>query len=152
MAFGRYAPSPSLVIDPPNTFSPSENILNSASTSLTMSKKPNPQSSSKLIAFKLNEKQLEPFKEGLAIAKSPSIYFKEFLVAQSHEKAIDKIVKSTDEYARYNFLLYKVSNNINQIAKVLNTLSKSNFTDKPALNKALNNIHTLETTLKSKTL
>lgn len=152
MAFGRYAPSPSLVINPPNTFSPCENILKPASTSLTMSKKPNSKSSSKLIAFKLNEKQLEPFKEGLAIAKSPSIYFKEFLIAQSHEKAITKIVKSTNEYAQFNFLLYKTSNNINQIAKVLNILAKSNFTDKAALYKALNNIHTLETTLKSKTL
>ena len=109
-------------------------------------------SESKLIAFKLNKTQLEPFKDALSIAKSPSIYFKQVIISGSPEKSVNTIIGKSKEYARYNFLLYKTSNNINQIAKVLNTLSRSNFNNEAALNKALNNLHTLETNLKSKLL
>lgn len=109
-------------------------------------------STSKVISFRLTDEQIKPFADGIALSKSQSAFFKELILSKSPEKAAENLIKGTGEYARFNFLLYKTSNNINQIAKVLNILAKSNFTDKAALNKALNNLHTLETTLKGKVL
>lgn len=109
-------------------------------------------SKSKVISFRLTNEQIAPFEDAIAQAKNQSVFFKALILTSSPEKAAENVVKGTSEFARYNFLLYKTSNNINQIAKVLNILAKSNFTDKAALYKALNNIHTLEATLKSKTL
>ena len=109
-------------------------------------------SKSKVISFRLTNKQIEPFADGISAAKSQSAFFQELVLSSSPEQAAKEIIKGTESYARYNFLLYKISNNINQIAKTLNILALSNFTDKAALNKALNNIHTLETAFKSKLL
>lgn len=109
-------------------------------------------SQSKVISFRLTEQQMEPFADGLAAAKNQSAFFKELILSSSPEKAAKNLIAGTEEYAKFNFLLYKVSNNINQIAKVLNILALSNFTDKAALNKALNNIHALEKAFKSKIL
>lgn len=109
-------------------------------------------SQSKVISFRLTEQQMEPFLGAIAVAKNQSVFFKELILSSSPEKAAQNLIAGTDEYARYNFLLYKFSNNINQIAKVLNILALSNFTDKAALNKALNNIHNLEVEFKSKIL
>lgn len=95
---------------------------------------------------------MEPFIDALAVAKNQSAFFKELILSSSPEKAAENLIAGTKEYAKYNFLLYKFSNNINQIAKVLNILALSNFTDKAALNKALNNIHALEVAFKSKAL
>lgn len=105
-----------------------------------------------VVSFRLNDEQLAPFRDGIALASSRSEFFKQLILTDSSKTAAENLVKGSDEYSKFNFLLYKTSNNINQIAKVLNVLSKSNFTDKSALNKALNNIHTLETNLKSKLL
>lgn len=109
-------------------------------------------SQSTVISFRLSERDIAPFADGLALAKNRSAFFKELILSSSPEKAANRIVAGTDEYARYNFLLSKVSNNINQIAKTLNILALSNFSDKAALNKALNNLHSLEVTFKSKVL
>lgn len=109
-------------------------------------------SKSQVISFRLNNDEIAPFRDAIPMAKTSSAFFKELILASSPEKAAINLIKGTDEYARYNHLLYKTSNNINQIAKVLNTLAKGNFTDKSALYKALNNIHSLETTIKSKLL
>ena len=109
-------------------------------------------SKSKVISFRLTDEQIAPFQDAISSAKNQSAFFKALILTRSPDEAAASVVKGTKEFAHYNFLLYKTSNNINQIAKVLNTLSKSNFTDKAALYKALNNIHTLETTLKSKIL
>jgi len=109
-------------------------------------------SQSKVISFRLTEQQMEPFAAGLAVAKNQSAFFKELLLSRSSEEASKNLIAGTDEYARFNFLLYKVSNNINQIAKVLNVLALSGFVDKTALNKALNNIHALEVVFKSKVI
>ncbi len=109
-------------------------------------------SQSKVISFRLSEQQMEPFIDAIAVAKNQSTFFKELILSSSPEKAAENLIAGTNEYAKYNFLLYKFSNNINQIAKVLNILALSNFTDKAALNKALNNIHSLEVDFKSKVL
>jgi len=109
-------------------------------------------SQSKVISFRLTEEQMKPFAEGLAAAKNQSTFFKEVILSSSPEKAARNLISGTNEYAKFNFLLYKVSNNINQIAKVLNILALSDFADKAALNKALNNIHALEVAFKSKVL
>lgn len=109
-------------------------------------------SKSKVISFRLTNEQIAPFEAAISKAKNQSAFFKAHILNKSPEQAAESVVKGTVEYARYNFLLYKTSNNINQIAKVLNTLSKSNFNNEAALNKALNNLHTLETNLKSKLL
>lgn len=107
---------------------------------------------SQVISFRLTSEEIAPFQEAIDSAKNKSAFFKELILNSSPEKAAKKVIAGTEQYARYNFLLYKSSNNINQIAKVLNTLANSNFTDKSALNKALNNIHSLEMTIKSKLL
>lgn len=105
-----------------------------------------------VVSFRMTEAEIEPFNDAIAASKNRSAFFKELVLTTSSEKAATNLLKGTDEYTKYNFLLYKASNNINQIAKTLNTLAKSNFTDLSGLNKALNNIHSLEQTIKSKLL
>lgn len=107
---------------------------------------------SHVISFRLKDSELEKFQAGLALSKNKSAFFKEVILSSSPEIAAKKLMAGTTEYERFNFLLYKISNNLNQIARVLNIAAKSNFTDISTFNKAVNNLNALEQLIKSKML
>jgi len=107
---------------------------------------------STVVSFRLTAEEIAPFEKAICEAKNKSAFYKAFFLSNCPTKIANQVVIGTEQYNRYNFLLYKTSNNINQIAKVLNTLAMADSTDKNVISKALNNLHSLEQLIKSKLL
>lgn len=76
------------------------------------------------VTFRISDQEYEPFKEVIAeLGLSKSEFFR-LLVTDKLDP--DKHSKKHDaDYGRLLFLFNKTSNNVNQIAKKLNTLFKS---------------------------
>lgn len=92
-----------------------------------------------VISFRMSDEELEPFKHLMTQANlKKSELFKSIVISKS--KQVNLIRNEDEHYRRLLFLYNKISNNVNQIARVTNTLHKNHSLNDQSLLKINNNL------------
>ncbi|TLS73439.1 plasmid mobilization protein [Photobacterium damselae] len=102
-----------------------------------------------VITFRLTESEYEPFKkifENSDLSKSE--FFRHMFLTSKDNYTFEVKENKPIDYSKLLFINNKISNNINQIAKRLNTDSKSGIITQRSYNLAINNLISIESQLK----
>lgn len=126
------------------------------------SKKPQPQQErgeapakagekSIVISFRLSEADYEPYRESVEKSgQSRSQFFRTLFTENKHRVVISEKRTATEDYTRYLTLVAKISNNINQLARLLNGAEKSGKINSSQYLSGLNNLNSMRLLLLSK--
>lgn len=97
----------------------------------------------KIITFRLSDSEYEPYEKKLKkLNMTKSSFFREVFITKSDSVHIAK--EKTQDNKRLLFLANKSSNNINQIAKKLNSAYRSGVVTEKVYLETLNNLISLE--------
>lgn len=104
-----------------------------------------------VISFRVTEADMAPYAEAMkASGKSRSLFFYQLFIEQKGRIVVTQKKEHTEDYSRYLFLVNKMSNNLNQIARLLNGLSKGKLLTVKQLMGALNNLNSIRLLLNSR--
>lgn len=102
-----------------------------------------------VITFRLTESEYEPYKKIFADSNLSRSEFFRHVFLKTKESYTFKIKENKPvEYSQLIFLSNKTSNNINQIAKRLNTDAKKGIITQRTYNLIINNLISIESQLK----
>ncbi|MBI6621531.1 plasmid mobilization relaxosome protein MobC [Pseudomonas corrugata] len=104
-----------------------------------------------VISFRATESDMAPYAEPmLKSGKSRSEFFHELFIKLKDKIVISERKVKTEDYSKYLFLVNKMSNNLNQIAKVLNSANKADKLSQRQLLNALNDLNSIRLILNGK--
>jgi hypothetical protein len=104
-----------------------------------------------VISFRLSESAYEPYRE--AVEKSGlgrSAFFRQLFVDNKSKVVLSEKKIHTDDYNKYLHLVNKISNNINQLARLLNGAEKAGKVTHQQYATGLNTLNSIRLMLLSK--
>lgn len=104
-----------------------------------------------VISFRIPESAYEPYKEAIQKSGLPrSEFFRRLFDENINKVVISEKKIHTEDYNKYLHYVGKASNNLNQLAKLLNTAEKSGRVTKTQYLKGLNTLNSIRLLLLSK--
>jgi hypothetical protein len=110
-------------------------------------KQPKVKTSNKdeVVSFRCTSAELEPYLEGIKNSGgSKSKFFYELFIEKKEKVVLKEKRSETPDFKRYLFLMNNMSNNLNQVARLLNGLNRNGSLSEAHLMKALNTIQSIE--------
>lgn len=110
-----------------------------------------PKEASIVISFRLSESAYEPYRE--AVEKSGlgrSAFFRQLFVENKSKIVLAEKKIHTEDYNKYLHLVNKISNNINQLARLLNGAEKAGKVTHQQYATGLNTLNSIRLMLLSK--
>lgn len=110
-----------------------------------------PREKSIVISFRLSESAYEPFK--LPVEKSGlarSEFFRQLFSDSTEKIVVSEKKTATEDYNQYLHLVNKISNNINQLARLINGAEKSGKVTSQQYIAGLNNLNSMRLLLLAK--
>lgn len=104
-----------------------------------------------VISFRLSRAKYEPYR--LPVLKSGlsrSAFFRKMFSDNEFKVVISEKKNSTEDYTKYLHLVNKISNNLNQLARLLNGAEKSGNATPQQYTKGLNDLNTIRILLLNK--
>ncbi|HGJ7737682.1 TPA: plasmid mobilization protein [Pseudomonas aeruginosa] len=110
-----------------------------------------PREKSVVISFRLSESAYEPYREPVEKSGlSRSEFFRNMFADNTHKVVISEKRVPTEDYNRYLHFVSKISNNINQLARLLNGAEKAGMVTAKQYLTGLNNLNSIRLLLQSK--
>lgn len=110
-----------------------------------------PKSESIVISFRLSLEEFEPYKEPLHNSGlGRSEFFRQLFRDNKSKVVISEKKVATKDYNQYLHLVNKISNNINQLARLLNGAEKAGKATRQQYLTGLNNLNSIRLLLQSK--
>lgn len=104
-----------------------------------------------MISFRLAQPEYEPFRVPVQQSNlSRSEFFRQLFVDSKAKVVINQKRERTEDYTKYLHLVNKISNNLNQLAKLLNTAEKAGRVSSQQYSKGLNDINAIRQLLNNK--
>ena len=110
-----------------------------------------PREESIVISFRLPISEYEPYKD--SVEKSGlgrSEFFRRFFIDNKSKIVLSEKKQNTQDYKQYLHLVGKISNNINQLARLLNSAEKAKKVTSQQYLNGLNLLQSISQLLKSK--
>ncbi len=114
-------------------------------------KKPKSPKRSVVVSFRVSEEDLAPYAD--AIEKSGysrSVFFHKLFIERSDKIVLSEKKAHSVDYNKYLFLVNKISNNINQLARLLNGAEASKRITRQHYLNGLNTLNTIMSVLVGK--
>lgn len=110
-----------------------------------------PREESVVISFRIPVSAYEPYRESvLKSGKGRSAFFRDLFFGNKDKVVITEKKVSTEDYNRYLHFVSKISNNINQLARLLNGAEKAGLATAKQYMTGLNNLNSIRLLLQSK--
>lgn len=104
-----------------------------------------------MISFRVAVQEYEPFRVPVQQSKlSRSEFFRQLFVENKSKVVITEKRERTEDYTKYLNLVNKISNNLNQLAKLLNTAEKAGTVTTQQYAKGLNDLNAMRVLLNNK--
>lgn len=110
-----------------------------------------PREKSIVISFRLSESEYEPYRVPVENSgQSRSEFFRNLFRDNKHKVVVSEKKEATEDYKLYLRYVSKISNNINQLAKLLNGAAKAGIINSRQYMDGLNNLNSIRLFLQSK--
>lgn len=104
-----------------------------------------------VISFRVTEADMEPYNDAIkSSGKSRSVFFYQLFIEQKSRIVIAERPKRTEDFAKYLFFVNKMSNNLNQLARLMNGLYKSGRLSETRIASALNQLNSIRLILNNR--